>query len=128
MRSRDWSKNIYGSVYLVPKDLAYKGVNYLIQGTSADLTSERMIVVSKYLADKKSIMLVQVHDEIICEVHNDELNQVTPQIQALLQENSLGIPLEVDVEICSPSWATKKPFSLTDVAVPDTLNDYRDWD
>jgi hypothetical protein len=61
-------------------------------------------------------------------VHNDELNQVTPQIQALLQENSLGIPLEVDVEICSPSWATKKPFSLTEVAVPDTLNDYIDWD
>ena len=126
--SRGWIKNRYGRVYVVPKDLAYKGVNYLIQGTSADLMSERMIEVSKYLADKKSNMLVQVHDEIICEVHNDELNQVTPQIQALLQENSLGIPLEVDVEICSPSWATKKPFSLTEVAVPDTLNDYIDWD
>ena len=109
--SRGWIKNRFGRLYIVPKDLAYKGVNYLVQGTSADILSERMIEVHKYLQDKKSEILVQVHDEIICEVHNTELNDVTPNIQKLLQKNSLGIPLEVDVEICSPSWATKKDFT-----------------
>lgn len=108
--SRGWIKNRYGRVYVVPKDLAYKGVNYLVQGTSADILSERMIEVDKYLANKKSNILVQVHDEIICEVHDSELNEVTPNIQNLLQENSLGIPLEVDVEVCKPSWATKVDF------------------
>jgi DNA polymerase I len=108
--NRGWIKNRYGRVYVVPKDLAYKGVNYLVQGTSADILSERMIEVDKYLADKKSNILVQVHDEIICEVHDSELNDVTPDIQNLLQENSLGIPLEVDVEVCKPSWATKVDF------------------
>ena len=119
--SRGWIKNRYGRLYIVPKDLAYKGVNYLVQGTSADILSERMIEVDKYLADKKSNILVQVHDEIICEVHDAELNEVTPHIQNLLQENSLGIPLEVDVEVCKPSWATKKDFK------PNAPEDKIDW-
>ena len=36
--------------------------------------------------------------------------------------NSLDIPLSVDMEICEPSWATKKDFKLP------TLADYIDWD
>ena len=125
--SRGWIKNRYGRLYIVPKDLAYKGVNYLVQGTSADILSERMIEVNKYLSDKKSNILVQVHDEIICEIHNDELQEITPKVQDLLQENSLGIPLEVDVEVCSPSWATKKDFALTELPEPVTISDYIDW-
>ena len=126
--SRGWIKNRYGRLYIVPKDLAYKGVNYLVQGTSADILSERMIEVDKYLQDRKSNILVQVHDEIICEVHNDELEEVTPHVQTLLQENTLGIPLEVDVEVCSPSWATKQDFALTKIPEPVTISDYIDWD
>jgi DNA polymerase-1 len=125
--SRGWIKNRYGRLYVVPKELAYKGVNYLVQGTSADILSERMIEVDKYLSDKKSNILVQVHDEIICEVHNDELEEVTPHVQTLLQENTLGIPLEVDVEVCSPSWATKQDFALTETPEPVTISDYIDW-
>ena len=125
--SRGWIKNRYGRLYIVPKDLAYKGVNYLVQGTSADILSERMIEVDKYLQDRKSNILVQVHDEIICEVHNDELEEVAPHVQTLLQENSLGIPLEVDVEVCSPSWATKQDFTLTKIPEPVIIGDYIDW-
>ena len=126
--SRGWIKNRYGRLYIVPKDLAYKGVNYLVQGTSADILSERMIEVDKYLQDRKSNILVQVHDEIICEIHNDELEEVAPHVQTLLQENTLGIPLEVDVEVCSPSWATKQDFALTKIPEPVTISDYIDWD
>ena len=126
--SRGWIKNRYGRLYIVPKDLAYKGVNYLVQGTSADILSERMIEVDKYLQERKSNILVQVHDEIICEVHNDELEEVAPHVQTLLQENTLGIPLEVDVEVCSPSWATKQDFALTKIPEPVTISDYIDWD
>jgi len=110
---RGWIKNRYGRKYRINPDFAYKGVNYLVQGTSADLLSERMLKVDNYLEDKKSNILLQVHDEIICEVHDSELNEIPPNIQNLLQENSLGIPLEVDVEVCNPSWATKVPFELS---------------
>ena len=119
---RGWVKNRYGRIYRIPKDIAYKAVNYLVQGTSADILSERMIEIDKYLADKKSNILLQVHDEIICEIHDSELETIPNVIKNLLEENSLDIPLTVDVELCSPSWATKKDFKVP------TEADYIDWD
>jgi DNA polymerase-1 len=125
---RGWVQNKFGRIYKVPSDKGYKAVNYLIQGTSADLLSERMIVVSEYLEDKKSTMLLQVHDEIICEIHKDEAYEVVPAIKELLEINSLNIPLQVDLEVCDPSWATKKDFVLTETPKPDTISSYIDWD
>mgnify|MGYP003309713575 CR=1 FL=1 len=49
---RGWIKNRYGRLYRINPELGYKGVNYLVQGTSADILSERLIAVSDYLADK----------------------------------------------------------------------------
>ena len=120
-------RNKYGRIYKVPNDLGYKGVNYLIQGTSADIMSERMVAVAKYLEDKKSNLLLQVHDEIICEIHKDEVDEVAHKIKDLMKENSLNIPLEVDMEICYPSWATKKDFEEKN---NDTFKfeEYIDWD
>ena len=69
-----------------------------------------MLEVSGYLEDKKSNMLLQVHDEIICEIHNSELGIVPLKIKKLLEQNSLDIPLKVDIELCINSWANKKDF------------------
>jgi len=119
---RGWIKNRYGRKYRINPDLAYKGVNYLVQGTSADMLSERMLEVDQYLDDKKSNILLQVHDEIICEIHDSELEDVPYAIRDILQTNSLDIPLQVDMEVCKGSWAVKKDLG------PTTLEDYIDWD
>ena len=119
---RGFIKNRYGRRYKINPKFAYKGVNYLVQGTSADILSERMIEIFSFLSDKKSKILLQVHDEIICEIHDSELETVPFKIKDLLETNSLDIPLTVDMEICTPSWATKKDFKLP------TLDDYIDWD
>ena len=65
-----------------------------------------MIEVDKFLGQYKSNLLVQIHDEIIVEIHSDEMYLI-PTIQRILLDNSLGMHLEVDTEICDPSWATK---------------------
>ena len=106
--------NKYKRLYVIEPRFAYKGINYLVQGTSADILSERMIEVHKYLQDKQSSMLLQVHDEIICEIHVDEINTVTHEIKNLLETNTLDIPLKVDVEICEPSWASKQEVSFVE--------------
>ena len=124
VQERGWIKNRYGRLYRIEKDIAYKGVNYLVQGTSADILNERMIKVYDYLKDKKSNILLQVHDEIICEIHDSELREVPSTIRGLLEENSLGIPLKVDMEICEPSWASKKDF---EEPVEVVLEDCIDW-
>lgn len=122
--TRGWIKNKYGRRYRIPPYLAYKGVNYLVQGTSADILSERMIVISNYLKNTQSRILLQVHDEIICEIHNSELNTLPAKIRELLEVNTLNIPLTVDMEICTPSWATKKDF----IPKPkESILDFIDW-
>lgn len=118
---RGMVKNRYGRQYKINPQFAYKGVNYLVQGTSADILSERMLVIDDYLLDKKSNLLLQVHDEIICEIHDSEFNTIPYKIQSLLEENTLKVPLKVDMEVCSPSWATKKNYK------PVELEDYIDW-
>ena len=108
IKTRGTVRSRYNRIYKVPADFAYRGVNYLIQGTSADIMSERMVEVHKYLQNKKSNLLLQVHDEIICEIHEDEFDEVADKVKELMIANTLNIPLEVDMEICDPSWAIKK--------------------
>ena len=124
---KGWVRNKYGRIYKIPEDVSYRGVNYLIQGTSADIMNERMVVVHNYLKDKQSNLLLQVHDEIICEIHKDEIDEVAPKIRELMIENSLNIPLGVDMELCDPSWATKKDFKLAEDKVFEVA-EYIDWD
>jgi len=103
---RGWVKNMFGRVYLVNPKVAYKAINYLVQGTSADILNERMCELYELLKDKKSNMLLQIHDEVIVEVHDDEWYLV-PQIKDCLENIALDIPMIVSVEICQPSWANK---------------------
>ena len=46
-----------------------------------------------------------------------------------MEINSLNIPLYVDMEVCTPSWATKTDF---DVDLPtmqkDDILEYIDWE
>ena len=131
VENRGWIKNRYGRVYHIPSELGYKGVNYLVQGTSADILNERLIEVHKALAETKSRVLLQVHDEIICEIHEDEIRTIPDIVQNLLKENSLNIPLQVDMELCDPSWATKIDLdkALANGHFTKTsMEDYIDWD
>ena len=49
-------------------------------------------------------------------------------IKILLEQNSLGIPLFIDKEICSPSWANKVDFTkwMTN-GHNDNIVKYIDW-
>ena len=127
VETRGWVKNRYGRRYTIPVELSYKGVNYLVQGTSADMLNERMVEVHEYLKTKRSNLVLQVHDEIICEIHNEELDEVTARIRELMEVNSLDIPLKVDVEICKASWALNKDFESKESVAVAQLENSIDW-
>jgi len=110
--SRGYVFNRFGRRYWIPKDKSYVAVNYLVQGTSADILSHGMCQVNKYLQETNSRMLIQVHDEIICEVEEDKIKEICLNVKKILEDNPLKIPLEVDIAICDPSWAHKKDIQL----------------
>ena len=127
VENRGWIKNRYGRIYKVPADMSYKGVNYLVQGTSADILNERLIAVNLYLQDKLSRLLLQVHDEIICEIHDSEMDSIVPEIVNLMQWNTLEIPLFVDKEVCLTSWANKIDYEDWAVDKKSDVENYIDW-
>ncbi|MCT4638321.1 MAG: DNA polymerase I [Bacteroidales bacterium] len=74
-------------------------INAPIQGTAADIIKLAMINVRKSILDKglKTGMVLQVHDELILDVSNDELDIVKDIVVNEMQSvASLKVPLLVD--------------------------------
>lgn len=85
-------------------------MNTPIQGTAADIIKKAMIDVHNALQSEKlqSRILLQVHDELIIEVPEHEVEQVATIVkQAMQQSVKLQVPLVVDVKI-GKNWAKAK--------------------
>ena len=75
-------------------------INMPIQGTSADMIKIAMINIEKDMAAKKlkSRMIMQVHDELVFEVHQDE-EKLMKELVRDRMENALKLNVPVIVEI-----------------------------
>jgi DNA polymerase-1 len=81
-------------------------INAPMQGTAADLIKMAMIAVHRWLADRrlKSRLLMQVHDELVLEVPERELEAVERELPRLMGGVAkLAVPLVVDVG-AGPNW------------------------
>jgi len=77
-------------------------INAPIQGTASDLVKMAMIDVDRYLRPAKSqvVMLLQVHDELIFEGPVQELEIMSAEIQAIMENVvRLKVPLKVNKSI-----------------------------
>ncbi|MGC9320359.1 MAG: DNA polymerase, partial [Armatimonadota bacterium] len=75
-------------------------VNMPIQGTAADIIKLAMIELAPRLAEASphSRMLLQVHDELVVEVREGEVNQIAGLIEeVMVSAYELDVPLVVDV-------------------------------
>ena len=77
-------------------------INAPMQGTAADIIKLAMISVDNWLqaGQLKSRMIMQVHDELILEVPEAELDQIVQGLNKRMQDAaSLLVPLVVDIGI-----------------------------
>ena len=77
-------------------------INAPIQGTAADIIKLAMINIHADLKrlNTKSKMVLQVHDELVFDVHVDELDMLKPLIHdRMMNAVSLTVPLEVEVGV-----------------------------
>jgi DNA polymerase-1 len=75
-------------------------VNTPIQGTAADLIKKAMINIHLRMQKEgfKSRMILQVHDELLFEVPEDEVDIITPVVKKEMEEvHELKVPLKVDI-------------------------------
>lgn len=111
-KMRGWVKTWKGRILRTPQvkgyDFSYKMPNHLIQGGCADVTKDAMIeVVERVLDGLKSRIIMQVHDELIFEVHKDELH-IVPELKKLMEDvypSKNGLKLTCGVEYSWKSWA-----------------------
>jgi DNA polymerase-1 len=77
-------------------------INAPMQGTAADLIKLAMVAVQHWLDEKKlkSLLIMQVHDELVLEVPEKELHEVKEKVRELMQDVAkLEVPLIVDVGV-----------------------------
>ncbi len=80
-------------------------VNTPLQGTAADIIKMAMIEIDKSIAHLKGYMILQIHDELIFEVPEDEI-EIFQKIIKDKMENaiSLKVPLTVNLQV-GKNWA-----------------------
>lgn len=74
-------------------------INAPMQGTAADIIKKAMIDVDQFLQQTqlKARMIMQVHDELVFEVAESDIDVFIPEIQKrMCQAAELSVPLEVD--------------------------------
>jgi DNA polymerase-1 len=97
---RRYLKDINSQNVMVRGAAERNAVNAPIQGSAADIIKIAMINIHKKLNSEnwKSKMLLQVHDELVFDVHQSELEAIQPMIRHEM-ENAfiLDVPLVVDM-------------------------------
>jgi DNA polymerase-1 len=109
-------KTLFGRIRYIPeinstnKSLQSFGtrlaVNTPIQGTAAEIIKLAMIKIDEFITkenlNEKIKMLVQIHDELLFEIHNDVLNSAVEKIKYIMENVvKLKVPLVVDTKILS---------------------------
>jgi len=97
---RRYLKDINSANAIVRGGAERNAVNAPIQGSAADIIKIAMINIHKKLTDEnwQSKMLLQVHDELVFDVHHSELEKIEPMIKHEM-ENAFKMAVPLDVEI-----------------------------
>ena len=97
---RRYLKDINSANAVVRGAAERNAVNAPIQGSAADIIKIAMINIHKKLVSEnwKSKMLLQVHDELVFDVHNSELEKIQQMIKHEM-ENAFIMDVPLDVEI-----------------------------
>lgn len=80
-----------------------EAINAPMQGTAADIIKRAMIAVDAWLqqeAEAKVRVIMQVHDELVFEVHESVVESAEKKIRELMEQSmQLAVPLKVDVGV-----------------------------
>jgi DNA polymerase-1 len=85
-----------------------ESVNSIFQGSAADLIKMAMNKIDKQMDKSKAKMLLQIHDELIIEVKDEHVDEISNQVQDIMENiYKLDIPLKTSLNIGN-SWGELK--------------------
>ncbi len=106
-KNNGYTKTLFNRLRYIPellssnKNLASFGertaMNAPIQGTAADIIKMAMVKVSEAMKGMKSILIAQVHDELLFDVHPEELETLEKIVKEAMESVvELKVPLIVE--------------------------------
>ncbi|MDC7994728.1 DNA polymerase I [Altibacter sp. HG106] len=99
---RRYLNGINGSNAVVRGAAERNAVNAPIQGSAADIIKIAMINIHKNLSEGnyRSKMLLQVHDELVFDVHKEELEAIKKLVKSEMEQAyKLSVPLDVEIGV-----------------------------
>lgn len=112
LKRRRYLPDINSKNYMRRNFAQRMAMNTPIQGSAADIIKLAMLKVEKSLRDNnlQARLLLQVHDELVLEVPNEELEQVAKIVKADMEGIiDLLVKLEVDINV-GENWEAVKPL------------------
>lgn len=77
-----------------------QATNAPLQGSNADIIKRAMIKIHTFLKPYQAKLLLQVHDELVFEIPDSELNEIVPKLKEIMENiTQLKVPLVVGVGI-----------------------------
>jgi len=107
--------NPFGRRYYIPIKFSYKALNYLCQGTSADLIKKSMVDIWEWLQEEnlKTKILMTIHDELVFEIPYSEERKVVPRLVKFMQDLEFYfVPITVGMDVAKKRWNEKIKFDL----------------
>ena len=96
--------------YMIRSSGERMALNTPIQGTAADILKKAMVEIYREFNKRnlKSKMLIQVHDELVFNVLNNELDEVSKIVKDIMENTfKIDVPLKVDIEF-GDNWYEAK--------------------
>lgn len=104
---RGYLINYMGRKYIFEPEFSYKAPNYLIQGGTADVVKLALNECDRMLRGSNSRPLLQVHDELVFEVHKSELHLCREIVKIMENVYKADLPLTVSPEYSWKNLADK---------------------
>ncbi|MEK9166611.1 MAG: DNA polymerase [Patescibacteria group bacterium] len=106
---RRYLPEIYSKADFIRSEAERMAVNAPIQGTAADIVKLAMIQAQKFIksefADGGAYLLLQIHDELLCEVKKERAEDFSLSMKKILESIFTSpVPLTVDAKR-GPNWA-----------------------
>lgn len=79
-----------------------QAINTPIQGSAADIIKLAMLKTHQFLSDSpyRAKLILQVHDELILEVHKDDAKEVKAKLKEIMENvMELTVPLVADANL-----------------------------
>ncbi len=128
LRETGWVQNYFGRYRRFPElaallkrvggDAKWKvercerqAVNFLIQGTCADMFKIAMVRANSVLKDARSAVIMPIHDEMVFYWHVDEFKHLG-EVKAKMEDFNFVVPMTVDVSYSPTTWAEKHELKL----------------